>query len=217
VTTTQCETKIREARALLAPFGLTVFGAFDHERGFGLLSGGIGSSFWPAFSQSAEFADGQSDPLDRWTKATLDPLADTLDARAAYPFGQPFEPFQRWGREATGMEHSPLGLLIHPQYGLWCSFRGAFLFDEGTADAARLVDWHPCDRCVDKPCLSACPVNAFSTGGFDYEGCRTFLATPESTSCRTQGCGARLACPVGQEFAYEEPQQAFHMKAFGRY
>ncbi|MEM9677514.1 MAG: hypothetical protein AAF890_05590 [Pseudomonadota bacterium] len=217
MTAVDCETKMKEARALLAPFGLTVFGAFDHGEGFGILVGGIGSSFWPSFSNSPEYRDRQADPLDRWTLATLGPLAETLGARPAYPFGQPFQPFQRWAREATGMEHSPLGLLIHPQYGLWCSFRGAFVFAEGRAGGSKPVDWHPCDRCVDKPCLSACPVDAFSTDGFDYQGCRTYLTMPESDQCRTGGCRARLACPVGEGFAYDDAQQAFHMQAFGRY
>ncbi|MEL6966648.1 MAG: ferredoxin [Pseudomonadota bacterium] len=205
---------LREARALLAPFGMLVFGAFRHGDGYGLLVGGIGGSFWAAFSSADHMRDGEAHPLDRWTVATLEPIAAQLEAKAVYPFGQPFQPFQRWAREATGMEHSPLGLLVHPEYGLWCSFRGALLFAEGDVVENRTADWHPCDRCVEKPCLSTCPVSAFSADGFDVAACRDHIGSAAGLACREAGCLARKACPVGAQYAYEDVQQRFHMGAF---
>ena len=62
---------------------------------------------------------------------------------------------------------------------------------------------HACDTCVDKPCLSACPVNAFGPNGFDVASCRAYLNTePGRKGCMTSGCMARDACPVGRAHRY---------------
>ena len=96
----------------------------DSENGL-LLVGNRGSSYWPAFSQSAEFVDGKADPLDRWSKRVAETLcAQHPDYRPLYPSdGPPFMPFQRWAMVDTSVKPSPLGLLIHPEFGLWFSFR----------------------------------------------------------------------------------------------
>ncbi|MGB8818609.1 MAG: ferredoxin, partial [Rhizobiaceae bacterium] len=73
---------------------------------------------------------------------------------------------------------------------------------------------HPCDVCLEKPCLSACPVNAFSENGFAVERCRTHIATAEGLTCMSGGCLARRACPVGRQYTYEPEQMRFHMQAF---
>jgi epoxyqueuosine reductase QueG len=117
---------------------------------------------------------------------------------------------------AEGLRPSPLGILIHPQYGLWQAFRGALLFDRALDFASGGPQRHPCDDCQDKPCLSPCPVNAFSDGGYDVVRCRSHLASGEGNECLSGGCLARRACPVGHEYAYGAPQMRFHMKAFAK-
>ena len=63
---------------------------------------------------------------------------------------------------AEGLKASPLGILMHPEYGLWHAYRGALLFDE--ALAAEDLNQEPenpihlCALCDRKPCLDACPV-----------------------------------------------------------
>ncbi len=37
---------------------------------------------------------------------------------------------------AEGLKPSPLGLLMHPEYGLWHGYRGAILFGEAGIDNA---------------------------------------------------------------------------------
>lgn len=220
----------QEVRKELAPMGLTPFGwielgfeDFPHAdadttagegAGRGLLIGNIGSSLWPSFSTSAENADGDSDPMDRWTQRHLEPLAERLEATMRYPFGRPFWPFQAYAKRATGMDNSPLGLLIHPQYGLWTALRGLMVFKGEFDVPTHHVDWHPCARCEDKPCLSTCPVNAFSGESYDYVTCRAHVASDAGAACLQGGCLARKACPVGQGFAYEDDHQAFHMAAY---
>ena len=72
----------------------------------------------------------------------------------------------------------------------------------------------PCDSCADRPCLSACPVGAFSPGRYDLAACSGFLNTPAGDDCVTFNCAARRACPVGAEFRYSGAQSAFHMRNF---
>lgn len=199
---------------MLAPLGLTLFGWFRaDDMQSGLLIGNAGSSLWSAFSDWHSDHPGP-DPLNRWTVSALEPVARTLGARARYPFGNPVWPFQRYAAEATGMRASPLGLLIHPRYGLWTAFRAALIFDATFVLQAPEMDLHPCDRCEEKPCLSACPVDAFSVDSYDVGRCRSYLRAHPGGDCVTNGCRARLACPVGRSHAYHEAQQRFHMAAF---
>ena len=62
--------------------------------------------------------------------------------------GRPWLPFQQWARKAEPVHVSPLGVLIHPDYGLWHSYRGALCFDTrllpcpsltGAAEPVRLL------------------------------------------------------------------------------
>ena len=91
-----------------------------------VLAGMAGRDGWPAFAASAEARDGADHPLDRWSRRVIDALARDLGAVALYPFGgPPHWPFQQWARRAEPVHPSPIGILIHPAYGLWHSYRGA--------------------------------------------------------------------------------------------
>ncbi|RCS25385.1 hypothetical protein DUT91_00805 [Phyllobacterium salinisoli] len=214
--------------AALEPFGLISRGGFvfgdgndappaldrDHARSV-VLAGHAGSSIWPHFSRwYAVKGGGEANPLDRWSKEVLDEAAARLGARAVFPSDKPWLPFQQWAMRAEGLQPSPLGLLIHPVYGLWHAYRGALLFDEEIGFPARDDLGHPCERCAARPCLSACPVDAFDGTGFAVDICRNYLRADAGEACRDGGCRARLACPVGREYAYEAAQQRFHMAAF---
>lgn len=208
------ETIFERVRCVLDPSGLVPFGWFAAEEGRpGLLIGNIGAGHWHAFAAWRR-AHPVADPLDTWTRAVVDPLAGTLRAEARYPFGATLWPFQGYAAEAAGMRRSPLGLLIHSKYGLWTAFRAALIFDEGFNFKVAKEMESPCESCVGKPCLSACPVDAFEVESYDVKACRSYLATPSGQRCMQGGCRARLACPVGAAFAYEADQQRFHMSAF---
>jgi len=180
-----------------------------------VLLGAVGGSLWPTFSASPELADGAPDPLDRWSRRIIVRLAERFGAAPLFPFGgPPYLPFQRWAARAEPVAPSPLGLFIHPRYGLWHSYRGALAF----AAALHLPPWEhlpsPCDSCVAKPCLSACPVGAFTPAGYDVQGCVAHLQLAAGEPCMQSACLARRTCPVAPEFAYEASQARFHMAAF---
>jgi len=122
----------------VAVHGLDLRGAFHPESaddvpvlptgripGTLVLVGNVGSGLWAVFAQSGEANDGAPHPLNRWTQRVLDRIAAEVDAAPLFPFGgPPYLPFQRWAMRAEPVAPSPLGILIHPDYGLWHAYRG---------------------------------------------------------------------------------------------
>jgi len=180
-----------------------------------VLLGNVGASIWPAFSASPERADGAPHSLDRWTRRIIDGIAAASGAEPLYPFdGPPRHPFQRWAQRAEPVLPSRIGVLIHPDLGLWHAYRGALAFGERLALPDFVAQPRPCDSCARRPCLGACPVNAFSAAGYDVAACRRHVASVEGAECRMRGCLARRACPIGHSQAYPPDEMAFHMAAF---
>jgi len=181
-----------------------------------IMLGGAGGSFWSAFRTSPEAASTMN-PLDTWTRRVVQELADELGGTALFPFGgPPYLPFQRWAKRAEPVHESPLGLLIHPIYGLWHAYRAALAFAEviPLPDVERTAS--PCDDCADRPCLSSCPVGAFTERGYDVPRCIAYIGQSAGARCIDFACLARRACPAGREYAYEPEQARFHMSAFLR-
>lgn len=167
-------------------------------------------AFWPIFTDSAEFNDGASDPMDRWSTRTLTALATTHNATAVFPFGpQPYHPFYTWALRSGHFWASPIGFLVHAEAGLFASFRGALALPITIPDVQTT---RPCDTCSDQPCKTACPVDAFANG-YDAATCRAHLHTVQGADCMSKGCRARRACPIGQS-RRNPAQSEFHMKAF---
>ena len=178
-----------------------------------VLVGNAGPDLWRAFERGRR---DEPDPLDRWTRRLVSAAAVELGASAAlFPFdGPPYHPFQRWALKADRVHPSPLGILIHPDFGLWHAYRAALCFEARLALPARPMESSPCDGCRDRPCLTACPVSAFSVNGYEVDGCANHVSSAAGTSCREQGCLARHACPVGQAYRYVPAQAGFHMAHF---
>lgn len=216
-------------RAALEPHGLFLRGTVDFVGGEAApdladgrpaasvaLVGNIGSSIWPAFLrwQAGRADRGGSDPLDAWSKEIIQAVAAAAGATAWFPSDPPWQPFQQWAMRAEGLKASPLGILIHPLYGLWHGYRGALGFSTPIADAPVRTALHPCDHCPGKPCLTACPAGAVRLDVFDVPACRAHLrASAGQRGCMAFGCLSRAACPVGAAYRYEDAQLGFHMAA----
>ncbi len=209
-------------RTGLAPRGAFRLGAEERagplaEVATIVLIGVAGRRGWDAFALSPEAREGGGDPLDRFSRRIVDGLASELAAIALHPFGgPPHWPFQQWARRAEPVHPSPIGLLIHPVYGLWHSYRGALAFRR----ALDLPDVEPrpspCEACRERPCRVACPVGAFTEAGCDVPGCAAHLRSAAGGDCMALGCAARRACPVGRAHAHRAEQASFAMRAFLR-
>ena len=110
------------------------------------LSGWPGTKAGTPSPHSPEASDGLADPLDRWSRQVIEALASEFSAEALFPFGgPPFLPFQRWAQRAEPVHASPIGLLIHPRFGLWHSYRGALGFSAALAVPEPAAVPRPCD------------------------------------------------------------------------
>jgi len=175
-----------------------------------VLIGNAGDAMWQAF---APHRSSGPDPLDAWTERVLSKIADAFAADAIFPWSKPYQPFQQWAMRAEALSSSPLGILMHPEHGLWHAYRAALIFNQPIDLPPAVQRRSPCDSCLDRPCLSACPVGAFADGGYDVTACAEYLSQPSGrTTCRINGCDARAACPVGTPYPLE--QIRFHMAAF---
>lgn len=177
-----------------------------------VIVGNVGGRMWPGFR--AGTTPGP-EPLDRWTRAQLIPIAERFGAAFVHPSDEPFQPFQRWAQRADDVWPSPIGLMVHGDHGLWHAYRGALLFAEPVAALPPVgARSSPCLTCVDQPCLTTCPVDAFSSDGYDSDACADHVRSGDEPACLTAGCAARRACPVGVRDRYGPDQMEFHMRAF---
>ena len=200
----------------LAPHHLALFGGVTAGLPDGLrtllLLGPKTPGFWPHFTASPEYNDNTADPLDRWSSRVITQLAQTLGAQAFFPFGgPPWQPFLQWAVDSGRAHVSPVGLLVHDAAGLMVSYRGALGFTQDIKLPKPPPS--PCETCADRPCLSACPVDALTPTGYDVTACKADLDRA-GNDCVARGCAVRRACPVSQAHGRSEDQSAFHMRAF---
>lgn len=159
-----------------------------------ILIGNAGPDLWQRFAPFLVRHPDLPHPLNSWVEQTVAGLADACGASAIYTHeGPPFYPFIRWAQLAEPVTPSPIGLLIHPVYGLWHAYRAALLFADEIALPPFAPTPSPCDSCIAKPCLVAGHTDPRQRSGFD---------------------AARRACPVGPDFVYGDAQSAFHQAAF---
>ncbi len=188
-----------------------------------LLFGNAGSSIWPTFSNAPEYQDQQPDPLDRWSNRIGTQLAQRWGGTALFPFGgPPFTPFLQWAKKAEQLQSSKLGMLIHPEYGLWHAYRFAIALPKNALSEQALLSLSKpaiaaqtaCDHCQTQSCLSSCPVDAFTAEGYDVKRCFDYLDSHRNAECHQQGCQARTACPEGADYLYTLEHAVFHMRQF---
>ena len=201
-------------RASFTPFGWfepEVSDGVPGEARFVILIGNAGPDMFRRFARERQ---PDRDLLDDWTRDAVSMLARDLSAIPVFSFDQPYPPMLTWARKAGAGHVSPLGLNIHPVFGLWHAFRAALLFPVVFDLPEQRSGAHPCEACASKPCLTACPVDAFTPGNYDTAACARHLSAKAGAPCMSGGCLARHACPVGQDFAYTPAQAKFHMRKF---
>ena len=209
-----------EIESVIKKENLRILGGFHPQLNDGaplnsktlILLGPDEPKFWELFKTSSEYTSNLNNPLDSWSKRTINNIATKLKAQSIFPFGgPPFKPFYQWALRTQRAHESPISLLVHDEAGLFVSYRGALSFDFKVT--LPQVAANPCIGCS-APCLTTCPVQAFKKKSYDASGCITHIKTADTKQCISKGCAARRICPISKNFARLPEQSAFHMKAF---
>ena len=166
--------------------------------------------FWEIFIKSEEYKDGESHPLDRWSKRVIEKIAIKENTQVYFPFDKnEIWPFYSWALECSEMSESPIKLLVHNKKGLFLSFRGAIGLDFKIKDKRKTEG--VCKTCH-KPCITSCPVSALTPKGYNVKKCKEYLVSTEGKECK-KGCLVRRSCPFGSKLRLPK-QSEFHMKEF---
>jgi len=177
-----------------------------------LLLGSTGPTMWESMLSVGWMS--RPDPVDSWCAAHLSRMRQALPMRAVFVFPSraPVDVLAL-GRLAGWAHPSPMGLGIHPRHGLWVGYRGAVLLGAHVAERGLRTEPSPCESCVEKPCISACPGGAVQVDGLTLATC--FAQRLASTACTTS-CASRRACPVGDGSRYPAAQLAHHQASGNR-
>jgi epoxyqueuosine reductase len=173
-----------------------------------LLANG-GPVFWQNMKRDPGVKVEEPDPVDNYTTRVVRNFFGN-DAIIVYPRNRMI-PLRALGKLAGWHHDSPLGLGIHPIFGLWFAYRAVIMSHAIFTPVADAIDGRsesPCESCRDKPCITACPASAVIESGFEVQRCSDYRMEPDS-SCQSR-CISRLACPVGRAHRYVPDQMAYH-------
>lgn len=175
-----------------------------------ILVGNGGPTFWEAFSTHRQ---NEAHPVDQFC---IRVIKDWLQKEPAipnvawlYPLTDLVFPLQQAGKTAGWHLPSPLGIGIHKQYGLWFAYRAALLTDAALPLTESSLLTSPCEDCIEKPCIQACPVQAITaTEPPHLERCSPYRLQKQ-THCQNQ-CLSRMSCPYASEYRYTDEQIRYH-------
>jgi len=172
-----------------------------------LANGGYG--FWGPFA--ADNPDVEH-PIDHYSIKITERFFETylsgVSVIRIYPQAHQL-PIQRLSRYAGWSFPSPLGMDIHPEFGLWYAYRSIYLIDSELPVYYDSYRQSPCEKCREKPCFDACPAGAVrGIEKFDTTACINHRLS-EGSSC-IDTCAARMACPAGAQHRYSADQMSYH-------
>ena len=175
-----------------------------------LLIGHGGKRMWEAV-QASQFRDTH-DPIDSFSvdrlKSWFSDHYPSCKYKIIYPDRQRIVALQSLG-ELVGWHHrSPFRIGINQLWGSWFAYRLAVLCDSSfeVSEAMRFIS--PCETCIEKPCITACPADALQGCDFSLKRCINHRLSSDS-SCHDQ-CLARLSCPVAPQPRYTTQQINYH-------
>ena len=139
----------------------------------------------------------------------------TLDPHQQVIFPHPTWniPLQKIGRLLNISKQSLLGIDINKEFGLWFAYRGVFL-SKIKIKTEQYEDFNlPCEACVTKPCISACPASAVTLNGNSFKSKDCIDHQLKDNSNCEDRCLARLACPFQNKHQYKQEQIVYHIKS----
>ena len=173
-----------------------------------LLIGNGGPAFWRAFREAGVSG---SDPVDDFSvdvvTAFLSRQWPGIGYRVVYPANAAVA-LQALGRQVGWHHDSPLKIGINDTWGLWFAYRVLVALEGELPVSAAVSSFNPCESCLDRSCMAACPPGALSDAGLVLASCLDYRTADEST-CADR-CRARLGCPVASEHRYDLDQVQYH-------
>ena len=179
--------------------------------------GNGGGAFWAAFRAAVPHpVDPADHPLDGFTRAVVEAAArDFETVGTVFPFDARDALDFRLLAELAGLGRpSLLGVLVHPEFGPWIALRAALLVPDAVRAPRPADGFDPCPSCVERPCITACPVGAVGPTGWDVARCAGHRLS-EAGRC-DDACGARVACVYGGAHRLPPDALAFHQAAARR-
>ena len=174
-----------------------------------LVFGHGGPRMWEALSGSAFKHDEH--PIDCFSTEIVTRFFSEENPTNRYTFLFPQQPavipLQRLGQLAGWHHASPFRIGVNARWGSWFAYRAVALADTSFAATTALKEPSPCASCMDKPCITACPV-ASKDGDIKLDACMDERLRAGSPCAKT--CLARLACPVMADERYSQEQIAYH-------
>ncbi len=194
--------------SLSQPFNLPIKERVQYAWRYGQLVLGVGQGHYNHFITTARHL---ANPLDTWSEKIIKNQTKKYIMPMQKNRRGQYYPLQKWARR-VGFHPSPLGIAIHPKFGLWVSIRGV-VFHKTGKKRPLLHHKSPCKTCIAKPCMAVCPVGAVGDSNFDYPACRSYIQQSNQSTCVQGGCLARRACPVGKKYQYRPNKFRFHWRA----
>lgn len=167
---------------------------------------GNSRALWPHFVSAVRADPGlhaDPHPIDRWTRDRIEAaLAPISVPHRVYWAFEPGLALQRLAHAVGAAHLGPAYLCIHPDFGPWFGMRAVVVFDapgpEGDAPPAPNF----CESCP-APCVDA------------LEEAQRVTRAPRPTHQSLRAAwrlwaDVRLACPVGADERYAEPQLRYH-------
>ena len=207
----------------LKPIGLNVVGVTDGRPHQSLLPdcqsavviGNGGTALWDHFIEDLKVNPNHlsqhQHPFDDFVKRSIEtadpnpPKSRRWIRCAAEP--EAFVDFRPLAESAGLGFSSTMGLLIHPEYGLWTGLRAVLLTTEKLPEMSAVQGESPCQTCTEQPCITACPAGAVQPTGWKVKICAKFHE--DSQVCHGQ-CHSRLSCPVGAAHRHGPLQHQYH-------
>ncbi|MDQ6992783.1 MAG: hypothetical protein Q9M31_04860 [Mariprofundus sp.] len=175
-----------------------------------LVFGHGGRRFWQALSATKSM--DADNPVDRFSINTINSFFSEENPensyRVIFPEHHGIVPLQQLGKLAGWHHDSPFLLGLNSVWGSWFAYRAVVLADTAFALTQPLPAISPCEVCVSRACLSACPAVIFPCSEITLAAC--IKERLQESSCCAHRCLARMACPVMAEQRYGDQQMAYH-------
>jgi epoxyqueuosine reductase len=175
-----------------------------------ILIGHAGQSLWDKVKAS-NFVS--IDPIDVYSKHHTTEFFRQYFSEQDYEIVFPTKNQTSIGLQALGKivgwhNESPFRVGINQKWGSWFAYRAVVLIKANYLTSAPMSDESPCNNCVEKPCIAACPANALVENSLDIVLCTGYRMQSDS-QCKDR-CIARMTCPIAKEHQYKLEQIGYH-------